>query len=245
MFSFLLLLLFILSIACNNFIDYGIYCGYLHTSEYGLEPIDELDRYCQFHDICTSQGLLDCFCNEQLYYYVSNYKPIDNVTLSEKNSILKAIYLSVVGCTNMDQFDIKFKLGKRSNKGFNYLPIYKSDQNYKYSGNVKIYKFDNVDNLLTFTKYIHDNLPNVNNVNNSELSSGYYYILYNGLEEFVDVYVKKIDVKCQQINPYITLFTTLFILYMIIGSFIILSIILSISLLIILSLKYKKKYTSF
>jgi hypothetical protein len=37
-------------------VDYGNYCGLGHTNNRGIEPVDELDRACQIHDICTSYG---------------------------------------------------------------------------------------------------------------------------------------------------------------------------------------------
>lgn len=110
---------------------WGVYCGLWHTNHYGKEPVDQMDRYCQFHDICVTietQGYSSCWCNEQLYYLVSNVRP-RNITESQiKDSILSYIYLAVEHCENHWGFDKHFKVTRVrpdvDERGFNYIVMY-------------------------------------------------------------------------------------------------------------------------
>ena len=119
---------------------YGVYCGLYHTSYYGEEPVDEQDRYCQFHDICVTledQGLSSCWCNEQLYYLTSNLKPKNEVLAGIKESILYYLYIAMARCENFYHFDTNIKITKirdnQDTKGFNYLPFYPLHENKKES----------------------------------------------------------------------------------------------------------------
>jgi hypothetical protein len=110
---------------------WGVYCGLWHTNHYGVEPIDEMDRYCQFHDICVTidtQGYSSCWCNEQLYYHVSNFRPSGKNESEIKDSILSYIYIAINRCTNHWGFDTLVKVTKvRSDvneRGFNYIVLY-------------------------------------------------------------------------------------------------------------------------
>lgn len=134
---------------------YGVYCGLYHTSYYGKEPIDEQDRYCQFHDICVTledQGLSSCWCNEQLYYLTSNLKPKNEELAGIKESILYYLYIAMARCENFYHFGTNIKITKvRDNsdtKGFNYLPFYPLHENKKESYIMHVNKtFPNTTNL--------------------------------------------------------------------------------------------------
>lgn len=53
---------------------YGHYCGATRLDR--GEPLDALDRYCQLYILCTAvRGPADCYCHEQLLYYVANILP--------------------------------------------------------------------------------------------------------------------------------------------------------------------------
>lgn len=118
---------------------WGVYCGLWHTSHYGVEPVDKLDRYCQFHDICVtmeSQGYRSCWCNEQLYYSVSNVIPQNSTESEIKDSILYYIYMATADCANHWGFDDHIKLTRVrpdiDERGYNYLPFYPSSIKYKF-----------------------------------------------------------------------------------------------------------------
>jgi hypothetical protein len=151
----------------QNIVDYGVYCGLYHTDVYGEQPINDLDRKCQVHDICVSAlGRSSCYCNEQLYWAVSNVKPIDKASDSEKNKILSLIYPSLVSCNNYYDFDIKFVLANgyiTTNRGFNYVPFYsvpdKLDERLYFYSSDDIYIFS-VDNKYysNLTHQIYDSI---------------------------------------------------------------------------------------
>ena len=187
----------------NNFIDYGIYCGYLHTSEYGLKPIDILDRYCQIHDICTSVGIFDCYCNEQLYWSISQYKPINTATIQEKNNILHALYGSLFGCENFDTFDLQFKIGSRYIRGFNYFTFF----SYTYNEGQWIYllnsrgymvlKFNDYNEYLKFTYKVYNN--NFDPDTSTQIDNPFYIsetnpiiVIYNNSTEPQTIYTKNL-----------------------------------------------------
>jgi len=105
--------------------NYGRYCGRGHYSEVGDIPIDIFDRVCQIHDICvTARGMMDCYCNEQLYWLISYLKATTPEQQTAKDFILKGIYASVLFCTNWDSFDVNYYIGSTKERGFNYLPLY-------------------------------------------------------------------------------------------------------------------------
>ena len=142
---------------------YGYYCGLGHSNKYGVTPVDELDRACQIHDICTTAGLLACYCNEQLYWSVSNIKPLNNNMSMTKDSVLSYIYTSMIRCKNYDDFDAKYIIGGTNNKGFNYLPFYGEEAS-KYvliktleNDNIYFLTFDNVYDYSQFTQKVYLN----------------------------------------------------------------------------------------
>ncbi len=142
---------------------YGHYCGLGHSNTYGIMPIDVLDRACQIHDICTSAGLLTCFCNEQLYWIVSNIVPLNSNMSKTKDSILSYIYASVVGCSNYDRFDVRYIIGSTDHKGFNYLPFYSIKKeseiliNTFENDNIYFLTFDNLYDYSKFTQTVYIN----------------------------------------------------------------------------------------
>ena len=144
---------------------HGKYCGLYHTSYYGEKPIDEIDRYCQFHDICVTlkeNGLSSCWCNEQLYYLVSNLEPENEEVKGIKDSILYYLYISVARCMNNYNFDKKIMISRRrsesNKKGFNYLPIYNSiNEKYEIESdkNITIYRIKKSE-YKNFTTDVYD-----------------------------------------------------------------------------------------
>jgi hypothetical protein len=107
---------------------YGKYCGKDHFDSFGGEAVDVFDRACQMHDICcSSQGLLSCYCNEQLYWLTSNLEPKTSDQMSIKDFILKTIYVAVVTCNNYYLFDEFYYITRvhpdQYYRGFNYLPL--------------------------------------------------------------------------------------------------------------------------
>ena len=155
----MIFLLLLTLIEANQFANYGVYCGLYHTDYYGLEPINELDRYCQYHDICvTAESKTSCYCNQQLFWYVSNFVPIDTSSNVEKDTILKYIYPSIAVCSNYYNFDIKYLLSNGFDSvqsGFNYLPLYGIESSIVYfysSDDIAIMLFNNG----TYTQFTHD-----------------------------------------------------------------------------------------
>ncbi|XP_059158331.1 acidic phospholipase A2 3-like [Physella acuta] len=52
---------------CVEYLDYGCYCGHGNS---GGEPVDEVDRCCQIHDVCFGQSS----CYNSWWYYLSWYQ---------------------------------------------------------------------------------------------------------------------------------------------------------------------------
>lgn len=110
--------------------DYGHYCGLGHGDIYGREPVDELDRVCQIHDICASAlGRLSCFCNEQLYASMSQVNFLTSAQEAEVDFDLSFLWDSLVLCNNHPYLrERRVFTGCTSNRcdlaGFTYLPMY-------------------------------------------------------------------------------------------------------------------------
>lgn len=129
---FLLLISFNLSLKFNQTdpsaenLIYGIYCGRGHYSNVGEKPIDIFDRVCQIHDICYTSSNYNCFCNEQIYYLISNLYAKTDEQNKIKDYILQFIFIALVGCKNHELFDNTFVIPKYSqqNIGFNFIPFY-------------------------------------------------------------------------------------------------------------------------
>lgn len=128
--SILLLLMLCYSALANveMLTKYGKYCGKDHYDSFGGEAVDVFDRACQIHDICcSSQGLLSCYCNEQLYWMISNLEPKTSEQSDIKDFILKTIYVSVMTCKNYYLFDEYYYVTHvhkdQYYRGFNYLPL--------------------------------------------------------------------------------------------------------------------------
>lgn len=148
--KFILLLLFVLVLSQKDdlFPIHGVYCGLYHTSLIGEEPVDSLDRFCQYHDICvTSLGYFSCFCNEQLYFLTMNFIPNTSRQITVKNDILFYIHWSIIRCTNHHSFDTTFHLAPYA--GFHYLPFYPGRVPVKY----KVNSEKNVKLITVFPKY--------------------------------------------------------------------------------------------
>lgn len=134
MLKFSIVIIFYLSILSivigdsNMLTKYGKYCGKDHYDSFGGEAVDVFDRSCQIHDICcSSQGLLSCYCNEQLYWLISNLEPKTSDQSDIKDFILKTIYVSVMTCKNYYLFDEFYYVTRVHSdqyyRGFNYLPL--------------------------------------------------------------------------------------------------------------------------
>ena len=187
----------------KRFLDWGVYCGEGHSNQYGVEPLDQMDRYCQYHDICvTVAGYLSCWCNEQLYYLISNAIPQSQEESDVKDSILTFIYDAIVGCENYWGFDTAFLVTKvenePENRGYNYLPWYPSYAPLKYTIKLDssdftgiLLKFNEIE-YYTFTDDIYnDPIKNiarwmshkVSNITSEkqtlQVNPGEYYVLYN------------------------------------------------------------------
>ncbi len=86
------------------------------------KPLDLLDRSCQIYQACighNSSKNHKCFCDEQLYYHVSNFEPTDNITKHIKDNVLYYLQITSHNCSSYYHFDKIQKLG--SHYG---LPIY-------------------------------------------------------------------------------------------------------------------------
>ncbi len=120
----MILILLISIVLCDyNQLRYGRYCGLGHYDPYGRPGIDELDRACQVHDICTSRGLLDCYCNQQLYWASMTMNVSGSASVA-KDVILRYLYPAMAPCGNHHSFDTVMVIGKMTNPGFNYYPVY-------------------------------------------------------------------------------------------------------------------------
>ena len=134
---------------------YGVYCGLGHGNDYGLEPIDELDRVCQIHDICVSAlGYTSCRCNEQLYASVTMYDDTNKQQKDTKDYILGMIYKSIIGCNNYNELNSYF-INDRV-PGQNYIPFFPHKLASKYvivqeSADVSYYEFTDFEYYL-FTR---------------------------------------------------------------------------------------------
>jgi len=151
-------------------VSYGSYCGKDHYNNYGAIPIDDFDRVCQIHDICvTAKGMLDCYCNEQLYWMLSYLQPRTTEQSQMKDQALRGIYASIFGCTNYYSFDTEYYISKmmepnviNTYKGFNYLPIY-----YSFDGtictdiNTLIVFYTDVGSYYNITKAAFNDPPSV------------------------------------------------------------------------------------
>lgn len=104
---------------------YGKYCGVNYGSAYGAQPVDDMDRACQFHDICVgSQGMLSCFCNEQLLMNLMIYTPTDDTNSQYRHCAIDGIDATTHLC-NIDYTSLitRFYVDK-SNNGYTYIPVY-------------------------------------------------------------------------------------------------------------------------
>jgi len=186
MFKYLVLLLIMIQ-CTNGLTKYGKYCGKDHYDSFGGEAVDVFDRSCQIHDICcTSQGLLSCYCNEQLYWLISNLEPKTVNQTDIKDFILKTIYVSVITCKNYYLFDEYYYVTKvyndQYNRGFNYLPLRMNDPDI---------------NMLRICAYETDlYIYDISNENYSNFTSTAYY-------NPIGVYSYKHDVVVAQSCKYI------------------------------------------
>lgn len=198
---------------------WGNYCGKGHTNQRGIEPIDQMDRYCQYHDICvTVLGFLDCWCNEQLYYLVSNIKPQNLEESDIKDSILTFIFDAVIGCENYWGFDKIFVVTGvekwMESRGYNYLAYYPSSsiQSYKINNLVpgdtdfilrlnkgQYYEFTNdvyQDPVNRISKWLQYKVKDLDvSEYDFEINPGEYYVVYNP-SNFTSVYQVQNRTEC-------------------------------------------------
>lgn len=163
-FLFLVLFLTVLSQEENVFPIYGKYCGLWHTSYIGEQPVNDLDRLCQYHDICVARGYLDCYCNSQLYVLLMNLEVVTREQIKTKNDILWYLHAGILWCTNYANFDLDFYLAGTfdlKGRGFNYLPFYVTDRiQYIYTSPVAILQIEvKQEYYLNFTKELYEGYP--------------------------------------------------------------------------------------
>lgn len=186
---------------------YGYYCGLWHYNRYGLAPYDILDRVCQIHDICTSIGMMNCYCNQQLLVSTYNIKPGHQNMTDARNSILRYMYYAILNCYNHHDFDKQIILGTLLDKGFNYLPLYKEqyDQKLDVSTEYKLFFVKLCDDYDIFTKDVYNNTSNVlnykynilnGNGNIVNIDKNCNYVLYNYNNEFNYLLIKNITDPC-------------------------------------------------
>lgn len=164
MYSILFLWTTILSL-CSAIMNYGNYCGLGYSNDRGIQPIDELDRACQIHDICVTAGsLLDCFCNEQLYDKLSEFNPQTSVQASNRDADISLLYTALFGCSNYPNINTKFYIpyfNTPSSRGFTYFPLYTDDGYRLFSfydhSNVRTYITDKSTFNNSFTTIAYNN----------------------------------------------------------------------------------------
>jgi hypothetical protein len=223
------LLLIVVNCEINKeFPKYGEYCGWGHTNYFGKEPIDKLDRFCQIHDICVTldeHGITSCWCHEQLYYFLSNWKPYNKETTKRKNDILYYMYILIARCENHYHFDTNIHITKaitingiNSTKGFNYLPFYKNDTNssfiIKSNGTILLFKLNEKQyNKFTYDAYIKPTEVKIiyteyliaiikRNVEyNLCITNNQNYVIYNDdidYSRIIKIYNKTHIIKCEE-----------------------------------------------
>lgn len=174
-------------------IKYGNYCGKDHYSNYAIEPIDAFDRVCQIHDICvTARGLLDCYCNEQLYWMISYLKPFIPEQQATKDYILRGIYASILGCKNHELFDIYFYVSRAMGPkdpaylyGFNYITFFDGTHTLCSNDKIIVFSLNDTNAYDAFTKAAFNDplaplkLPHQTLDNSCGMFNAYYTIAYN------------------------------------------------------------------
>lgn len=154
---------------------YGNYCGVGNYAINGTKPIDLIDRQCQIHDVCYSAINYKCFCHEQLYYSVSNIKPINDEQLNIKNHILRYMFLFISRCENYNSFDKIFIISKftSNNIGFHFIPFY---------GRINMY-------VNSKHKYLICDPLHINNINQENYINCKSYIKKNRIKSNKDIFI--------------------------------------------------------
>lgn len=208
------------------YIKYGYYCGIYHYDIYGRKPMDILDDACQIHDICTTRGLTDCYCNQQLYYRISNIKPLNKSMSEARDSMARYIFLVIYPCSNSYEYDKRYVIGTMNNNGFNYLPLYKKNETKEFIIETEkpIYLIKLCNDYEKFTRDVYNNTINfrrygytyLNGTSKITLIKDCDYVLYNyniAFAEFKLINVKKICNSKEIINdctlPYLLLSLTI------------------------------------
>jgi len=129
---------------------YGYYCGKDNHNQYGIQPLDDLDRQCQIHDICVAaSSLIDCYCSTQLYLSVSSTVTTNMYATKVKNEILSFTYPLISICENGNSYHKRYFISgtdtKKNNRGYNYIPLFEYIR-YDYlvaggSSELSVYKF--------------------------------------------------------------------------------------------------------
>jgi hypothetical protein len=124
----LILLTFVFGERLNK-IEYGSYC--ILTSDdtittMGGQPVGNLDRFCQIYDVCIASNFNPCYCEEQLYYYVSNLSPTTDES-TERDKLLHNAYMELASCsTNYFPLQDNYVIStfNQKNLGYWYIPFY-------------------------------------------------------------------------------------------------------------------------
>lgn len=104
--------------------SYGNYCGQDHNTPYAIQPIDELDRYCQIYNICVSAlGMFSCFCHEQLHTELFMFEPQTAAQEAERLSRLAILDPIIASCPHPHYTSQRYYVAA-NNPGFTYIPFY-------------------------------------------------------------------------------------------------------------------------
>ena len=146
-------------------LKYGKYCGVGYSNKYGAKPDDIMDEYCHKHDICTTIGLTNQFCNCQMVYYAMNH---NTKTQSEETMRECMLYWGAAACGVSTFYGYSYD--KRvvipvinvASKGFSYYTLFNFDNishtYYIRPSNQYLYltTFTSMDEYNTYAYYAYD-----------------------------------------------------------------------------------------
>ncbi len=157
------------------FYSYGVYCGLKHGNDFGVKPIDSIDRICQIHDICVSAlGYTSCACNEQLYAYATLVYVTTPLQIAMRDYILSDIYTAILPCSDYNGLG-KYYFINRKFPGQNYMPFFPYNTRSKYvqityNSHFSFYLV-NSNNYKQFTKDVFSG--------NEQLSNAKFVFIYS------------------------------------------------------------------
>ena len=143
-------------------LKYGKYCGNGYSNNYGVRPDNKLDEICHKHDICTTIGKTDSYCNCQMIYYAMNHKS----TYTDEEEMRQCMLYWGSGnlaCdvanyygNSYDQY-IKIPTLNLVSKGFSYYSLFNFDNIshtyyiYAFSQYLFITVFDSIDEYYKYS----------------------------------------------------------------------------------------------